>query len=735
MAARLSAVLFSIFFIWSGSCLASDMSISPKLGCFPIIAKNLEAMSFAENLTSLLSSNLDRAGFFEIAERRKLESTIEFEGLRINTLSKEDLYNIGRKSGLDFVLSGSVTRVDGAMDVEVRLLNVRTAKTTYYETIRMADYELAARSQKITADIIAKAGEHPVEPLKAATVEKAPLPPASIELSGSSSKVRLKWMVPGASQAAGFKVFRAYSDRGPFAHIASCTEPSYTDENLKVNEAYYYRVKSITAAGMESEFSATVVGRTSVAPQPPILLTASSEIKAAQLVWRPRQVEGNDSRLVIAGYKVYRKKAGDRDFLEIANCSQNDTRYTDSGLKEGPVYSYAVTSFNSGKVESEFSTAMNASPLSASRLRLERLVKREVTLQWDTAENEAVKGYHVYRSENGHDNFKKIATVSGRKAFSHTDTAPEISKAYWYGITAYDDAKVETALSEPLPVTTEGRLPVPAGMTASGDGFRKITLNWQTAGTDKDGIKGYLVYRSEERDAPLQKIADVSYKKNSHTDDNKKMLGDGKTYFYRISCYDTTGGESPTSEPVSATTKGLPAVPKNLRAVSGEAGKISLSWDKSPESEIKAYEIYRGQPDNAVVVMIDRAKGISFTDSGVKNGTEYIYAIKAVNDDNMTSPLTTAVNAGTKPLPVKLQDVRIEAKDGKRVLCWGPSSEKDVRTYNVYKKNFMGLITKAASVMTNSFQLDNLKGEVDLFVAALDDDGLESERVEVVSKK
>jgi uncharacterized protein len=355
-------------------------------------------------------------------------------------------------------------------------------------------------------------------------------------------------------------------------------------------------------------------------------------------------------------------------------------------------------------------------------------------LKWDAAEHESIQGYNVYRSENRNDGFKKIATVSGRKASSHIDTATEISRTYWYGITAYNGAKVETALSESVLATTEVKMPVPTGITASCGGMRKITLNWQQTGTSKDEIKGYFIYRGEEQNAPYQKVADVSYKQNSYTDDNK-LLRDGKTYYYRISCYDTNGSESPVSEPVSATTMDLPRVPGNLRAVSGESGKVSLSWDKNSESEIKAYEIYRGQPGNTTVTMIERVKGTSFTDKGLKHGVEYIYAIKAVNEDNIASPLSSAVSARTKALPRKLQDVRIEVKEGKRVLTWESSGEKGITGYNIYKKSFMGVVLKAATVKTNSYQLDSLKGDVDLFVTSLDEDGLESERVEVVSNK
>jgi hypothetical protein len=85
----------------------------------------------------------------------------------------------------------------------------------------------------------------------------------------------------------------------------------------------------------------------------------------------------------------------------------------------------------------------------------------------------------------------------------------------------------------------------------------------------------------------------------------------------------------------------------------------------------------------------------------------------------------------TKPLPAKVAG--FNAVDTvNRMVAWKPNQEKDVRSYNIYKKGFLGAQQKLATVQGTQWKVDETKGSLELYVTALDDSGLESEPSDTV---
>ncbi|MDO9289674.1 MAG: fibronectin type III domain-containing protein, partial [Thermodesulfovibrionales bacterium] len=295
-----------------------DAGLKQKLAVFPFIAKNMEAMTLTESLSSLLLNSIDRAGYFEILERKKVENIIELEGLRLKSLSKEDILKIGARNNIDFLLCGTATRVGRTVAIEIQLFSVRENKICFTDTIRTSEGELAAKLYSTAQDIV-MSSKKCLSPDPVAVSERKPLAmPENIKISGTSKSIRINWTHQDMSNLIGFKIFRSNNADGPFTQIATTIENFYTDENLKLNETFYYRVKAIDKKGTDSEFSLSVVGKTSIAPQPPIFLNIQDNVKGAYLQWRSRPHSGKESDNVEAGYKVFRKVQAEKEFKEVA---------------------------------------------------------------------------------------------------------------------------------------------------------------------------------------------------------------------------------------------------------------------------------------------------------------------------------------------------------------------------------------------------------------------------------
>lgn len=714
-----------LLLLWSTTAGAQGLSLKPKLACFPFTARNLEAAPFTESISSMLLNSVERTGYFEVLERRKIEGVLELAGLKFETLSHDALLTIGSRAGFDFIIFGGISRVSGAIVIETKLLNVRNHRLCSADSTKIAEIEISGRLMELAAGVVQRAKECHALDLQAGE-QKPVAPPKEVKVAGAANHIRLRCQHENPAQIVGYKIFRSGSPDGPFVQVGTSAEGIYTDKDLKLNETFYYKAKAIGKTGQESNFSATVTGKTSVAPLPPILVNALAGIKAVQLTWRARP-GGSARGLQVEGFKVYRKEAAEKDFAEVVRLGKEATTYRDSGLKDEVTYLYVLTAVNAQGAESDFSSALEVAPVGGGvQGKAESGRIRQIPLRWQPHENPNVEGYWVYRASQRDGNYQKVQKIPGRTTTQYTDSNLADRTTYWYRIASYDKAGKETNPSAPFAATTRGKPPVPAGLTAKSREVRKVSLQWNPVASPGDEIKGYFVYR-EGGNGELVKME--AGKKNSFVDDSPP-LKDNTSYVYRVTSCNSADTESEKSEPVAAVTKALPKSPAGLKARSGEVKKISLSWQANSEADLKEYVLYRKGGEEKFA-KIKSLKENSFTDAGLKDGTEYVYALQAVDQDNLASALSASVAARTKPVPPRPNGLKMIEKDGKKGASWEPSPGGDIKHYNIYKKAFLGA-QKIASTPANEWSLGEAKGRWELFVTAEDAAGLESEGSDVL---
>ncbi len=134
----------------------------------------------------------------------------------------------------------------------------------------------------------------------------------------------------------------------------------------------------------------------------------------------------------------------------------------------------------------------------------------------------------------------------------------------------------------------------------------------------------------------------------------------------------------------AALREETPRPPTELRAVTTANG-ATLNWKPSPSAGVAKYVILRGtgaQPwlaDYQEVATVDGAT-TSFQDTGLKSGTVYYYAVKAVSADGKTS----ADSSKARTQPRVITDAVVSVLSAKEVeLTWQPSEALDVVGYHV----------------------------------------------------
>lgn len=161
-----------------------------------------------------------------------------------------------------------------------------------------------------------------------------PTAPVSVVASATgSASVALSWQASSDDGGAAVS-YVVYRDG---VRIATTTAPRFTDQGLRADTSYVYRITAVDGAGNSSAPSAAVTVRTdraaqvdTTAPSAPMHLHSMGETTSSiDLMWGAATDE-----VGVTGYRVYR----DGQLVR----STSATRVMDTGLTAGTTYRYTV---------------------------------------------------------------------------------------------------------------------------------------------------------------------------------------------------------------------------------------------------------------------------------------------------------------------------------------------------------------------------------------------------------
>ena len=189
-------------------------------------------------------------------------------------------------------------------------------------------------------------------------------------------------------------------------------------------------------------------------------------------------------------------------------------------------------------------------------------------------------------------------------------------------------------------------------------GNEKVALSWTApATTGGSAITGYDVFQGtspgSESGTPVNGstlIAGTTYTVHG--------LTNGTTYYFTVKAVNKTGTSVASSE-VTATPAVASAAPANLRGTIGNA-RVTLAWTAPATdggSAVKGYDVFKGtSPGGESGTPVNGATlvaGTSYKVSGLTNGTEYYFTVKAVNGVRSSGPSNEAGLAPTRRSPAR----------------------------------------------------------------------------------
>ena len=741
MGKRFLAVIVFLFLICPS--LASAAPSQVRISVFNFGTVNMEASGLGATVTNMLIGLLAEDTALSMLDRKELEAFLNMNDLQQND-QIDNVISIGARLGLNVVVVGSVEKKGTIIVVQCKAIQIEQKKTilnTRVAAVGEAGLNIEVRklSEQLRTAITEQLAKE-----KNADGGAFGGPAAVTKRSGNRS-VHLLWEAPPGAAVAGYEIFRATAEAGPFSKLAQVAKTEYVDETVEKDTPYYFKIRAYNDKGMQSEFSQVVEAKTAVTPNPPVILKTEGHVKGISLVWSPGPGSGDPLRL--KGYRLYRAKSEQGPYREVANLHSTNlgdataafdrllkVSYLDKGLGDGEENYYRITAYNENDLESEFSRSVKGMTTPAvGAVTAEGELIREIRLSWKPVDSPFIRGYQIYRSAAEKGDFVRLkrldapSAVDRKMEYADREGLADLTR-YQYRITAVEEAETETSPSPVVSAVTRGKPPVPEEFKAVGGLVKKVELTWKASTAEE--VAGYKLYGAKEKEGELLLLKTLPGRQSDRfTDDSRgyDKLEDGMAYRYRLTSYNRVEVESVAAPAVIARTKPRPEKVSGLQGEGAKAKAVPLRWSSNPEKDIVLYHLFRAG-ESGDFERIAKPRETAYLDQGLKDNALYRYRLQAEDKDGLLSDYSETISVRTKVRPAIPGGANGGIADGKAVLTWKEAAEPDVAHYTVYEKRLFGM-DKIATVREARFsEVAPPKGKAKVYLITVTDrDGLESD--------
>lgn len=447
--------------------------------------------------------------------------------------------------------------------------------------------------------------------------------------NGACEKYTVYKRKKGATSWSGksFKTFSSSAGEG----IRTCTDTSVTPGNTyeyTVTGNYYDK----NGKAVYLKYNKTGKSINVETDAPKLLSATSADYDTINVKWQ--EVKG------ATGYKVYRKKAGEKDFTALGVVK--GTTYKDDSAQVGQEYYYTVRAYvgetsNLGSFDKNGIKGV-ALPKKPTLKTAESVDFNAIKVTWKKVDG--ASGYYVYRKADGEKFFKQIAEVNGNKTFTSTDLSATTGVKYQYTVRAYRNrnGKPYAGLYDSKGVTATACTKAPTIKSGVSTVSDKLKLTWSKV----NGATGYNVYRKLENDKNYKLIKTINGNGNvEFTDSGLKC---GVKYYYRVNGFRTVDSKNyeglGSKDYLGLTT---PAQPALKSAKSLGYNTISIEWTKVEGAT--GYDIYRKTTGTySKIGTVDKQSTVTFKDEKAITGVRYQYTVRAFYNKNGIKKVSTYEN-------------------------------------------------------------------------------------------
>ena len=258
-----------------------------------------------------------------------------------------------------------------------------------------------------------------------------------------------------------------------------------------------------------------------------------------------------------------------------------------------------------------------------------------------------------------------------------------------------------------------------------------IALEWKTI-TDSR-VKGIYIYKAKIDEDSMTKddyYDTVNNRFTTHYLDTKIEPDTKYNYYFKSYSNDA---ESLASSATLVSSLPMMESVTWIHSIKNMPRSAKVLWRPHPNEKVKGYILQRRTLEAEVwtdIATIDGRLRAEYIDSKLKDQFTYIYRIKCITYDKLTSKPSKEVKVVTKALPLDVQNIRVTTNLPKKIeIRWDETTIKDFLTYRLYRSsNIDRGYTLLAELKTNVY-VDNIEEDgKDYFyrVSVVDKDELES---------
>ena len=548
-------------------------------------------------------------------------------------------------NGLSSASWQDITSTSASLSHDVENL---TNGTTYYFQVRAVNGE----------------GNGAVSDAANATPAGVPTKPSSFTATAGDEEVTLSARTDdNGSSITKWQYRQATSSRdlssASWQDITSTSETlSHDVENLTNGTEYFFQVRAVNGEGngaVSDAANATPAGVptkpspfTATAGDEEVTLSASTDDNGSSITkWQYRQATSSNGL----------SSASWQDITSTSETLSHDVE----NLTNGTTYYFQVRAVN-GEGNGAVSDAANATPAGVPTKPSPFTATagdEEVTLSARTDDNGSSITKWQYRqatSSNGLSSASWQDITSTSETLSHDVERLSNGTTYYFQVRAVNGegngAVSDAANATPAGVPTKPRL----GVTA---GDEQVTLSASTGANGSSITKWQYKQATSSDDLPSASWQDITSTSETLSHDVENLTN-GTRYYFQVRAVNDEGNSEPSDVANAMPVLAIPNAPTGLGATAGDT-EVDLSWTlPTNASSIEKVQVRYAAgssvpPNTAWTDIPNSASATRHTVTGLTNGTEYAFQVRAANGsgEGAASNTANATPAGvpTKPSP------------------------------------------------------------------------------------
>ncbi len=482
---------------------------------------------------------------------------------------------------------------------------------------------------------------------------------STVMVSNTTASLTVRWSA--GAYATSYDVYRS-ENGGSYSKIATVASTNYLDTNVKYDNTYSYKIKSVNIKGTSGYSPSCSMEKTRLYVKG---YTARCDGQLMELSWSANPTAEED------GYIIYRRREDEASFKEIARTS--DTSYVDNDIFMGRKYYYTVALYAGDRKEDSTYVLGLYCLTPPLEMGVSNIVGG-LRIEWKEVQN--ATGYEIYRSKSKGE-YSLLGMIDAETDPHFNDLTTENGYTYSYMVRAVTVGG-KSMYSQSVSLK-KSALQV-TNFTAKGS-TSSVGLQWKKAA----GAEGYIIYRRTENGS-YTRIASTTA--TSYTVNN---VAAGTAYYYTVAPYYEDRTESKCTG-IKVTCLKAPA----LTGASNTTAGVQVKWSKVTGAT--GYIVYRKSGSGSFARIADIKSGttVSYTDKTAAGGKTYTYTVRAYNANatsiwNSTKSVRRLVNPAVTGASNTTAGVQVK---------W--SKVTGAAGYIVYRKTGSGSFARIADIKSGT---------------------------------